>query len=523
MIRFPSTPLALSRRSLLQLATASVAAAPISALAQSAAGPTDGPRRGGRLILASRHGSTTDSTDPALITNAYQGYVAYAFTSTLTEILPDGSVGPALAESWDTADGLTWLFNIRPGVTFHDGRGMTVEDVITSINHHRAEGSNSYVRPIANQIAAIAADGPDAVRITLHAANADFPASLSLAGFTIYPADGERMNWQGRNGTGGYVLRDYEPGVRAFLTRNPDYWRDDRAFADEVELLCIADATARVNAMVSGRVHAIDQVDLRAIPHLSRQDRVVIDEVPGPLHYSFPMRIDAGPFDNRDVRLALKHAINREEMLDKILMGHGTIGNDTPIGPSYPYFDAGLERRAYDPDRARWHLQQAGLSALRVDLQTAEAAFAGATDAAVLFAENARPAGIDINVVRVPDDGYWSNVWTRAPFCAAYWGGFAFESQMFAVGYAPGAAWNDTGWTDERFESLRLAAAAELDDARRRQMYAEMQTLLRDDGGSLIFAFANYVMARSTAVAHGPLASNNNFDGSRIAERWWLV
>ena len=147
----------------------------------------------------------------------------------------------------------------------------------------------------------------------------------------------------------------------------------------------------------------------------------------------------------------------------------------------------------------------------------------GATDAAVLFAEQARQADIDINVVREPDDGYWDNIWTKKPFCAAYWGGYPTESEMFAIGYAPGAAWNDTFWTHPRFESLRAAAAAELDTAKRRDMYREMQTLLRDDGGALIFAFANYVMARNQSVAHGPIASNNNFDGSRIVERWWVV
>lgn len=518
MMRFSRSPLPLTRRSMLQLS----AAAGVTGLIGSGA-RAEGPKRGGRMVLASRHGSTTDSTDPGLLTNGMQWYVAFAFTSTLTEVLPDGSIGPALAESWDTSDAIVWKFDLRRGVTFHDGRTLTADDVVASLNHHRSDDSTSFVKPIADQMAEVKADGPNTVLITLAQANADLPASLGTAGFTIYPASGEGMDWQSRNGTGGYVLKEYQPGVRAHLERYPDYWRDDRAFADEVELLCIGDATARINALVSGQVQAVDEVDLKTVALLQRQSGIVIEEAPGPLHYSFPMRVDMEPFNDVNVRLALKHAIDRQEILDKILLGHGAVGNDTPIGASYPYYAGDIEQHAYDPDKARFYLKQAGLSRLSVEISTAEAAFSGATDAAVLFAEQARGANIDIDVVREPNDGYWDNVWTKKPFCAAYWGGYPTESEMFAIGYAPGAAWNDTYWTHPQFESLRIAAAAELDTDKRREMYREMQTIVRDDGGALVFAFANYVMARNQSIAHGPIASNNNFDGCRIAERWWVV
>lgn len=518
MFRTARASFAPNRREVLQLSAAAGAASLFGRSARA-----DSPKRGGRMILASKHGSTTDSTDPGLLTNGFQWYVAFAFTSTLTEVLADGSIGPALAESWDTSDARIWKFKLRRGVSFHDGKALTVEDVIASLNHHRAPSSTSFVKPIADQIVALKADGADSIVIELAEANADLPASLNTPGFTIYPASGEGIDWQSRNGTGGYLLRDYQPGVRAYLERNPNYWRDDRAFADEVEILCISDATARINALISGQVHAVDEIDLKTAMLLQRQAGIVIEEAPGPRHYSFPMRTDVAPFDDVHVRLALKHAIDRQEILNKILLGHGSLGNDTPIGPSYAYHAADIEQHAYDPDKAKFHLKKAGLSRLNVDLSTAEAAFAGATDAAVLFSEQARQADIDINVVREPDDGYWDNIWTKKPFCAAYWGGYPTESEMFAIGYAPGAAWNDTFWTEPRFESLRLEAAAELDPSRRRDIYRDMQTIVRDDGGALVFAFANYVMARNQSVMHGTLATNNNFDGSRIVERWWVV
>ena len=84
----------------------------------------------------------------------------------------------------------------------------------------------------------------------------------------------------------------------------------------------------------------------------------------------------------------------------------------------------------------------------------------------------------------------------------------------------PGAVWNDTQWDDEHFNSLRLQAQAELDPPKRPELYTEMQRILRDDGGVIVPFFANFVARR---LQHGELASDNTFDGQRIAERWWMT
>jgi peptide/nickel transport system substrate-binding protein len=246
--------------------------------------------------------------------------------------------------------------------------------------------------------------------------------------------------------------------------------------------------------------------------------------VTGTQHYTIPMDVRAAPFNNLDVRLALKYAIDREAMVNTILFGRGRVANDHPIAPVNRYFAAGLEQRMYDPDKARFHLGKAGLSELKVDLSAANTAFDGAVDAAVLYAAQASKAGITINVVREPDDGYWDNVWMKRPFCMSYWGGRATEDWMFTTAYAAGGAWNETYWGNDRFMQLLLAARAELDDAKRREMYYEMQSIVRDDGGSIIPMYANYVFARSDKVAHsGQLSSNWSMDGLKALERWWFV
>jgi peptide/nickel transport system substrate-binding protein len=233
------------------------------------------------------------------------------------------------------------------------------------------------------------------------------------------------------------------------------------------------------------------------------------------------MITQVAPFTDNNVRMAIKHAIDREEILEKILRGYGSLGNDHPISEKYRYY-ADLPQRSYDPDKARHHLKKAGEDGLQVKLSASDAAFSGAVDTAVLIKEQAKQANIDVNVVREPSDGYWSNVWMKKPWCMSYWGGKPTEDWMFSIGYAEDANWNSTEWENERFNKLLVEARAELDEARRAEMYAEMQHLLRDEGGQVIPVFADYIDGIRSNVGHDKLASNWDLDGLRLAERWWF-
>lgn len=238
-----------------------------------------------------------------------------------------------------------------------------------------------------------------------------------------------------------------------------------------------------------------------------------------------PMRADTAPFDNNDVRLALKHALDREHLLKVILFGHGAVGNDHPISSANRFFDGDLEQRAYDPDKARFHLKQAGLDSLEVSLSASPSSWAGvnAVDAAAIFRESAARAGIEIEIAREPADGYWSNVWMKKPFCTSYWFGRESEDAVFSITYSTGAPQNESFWAHERFQSLLLQARAELDDARRREMYGEMQRIMRDEGSSIIPLFNSDLMAANDKVRFGEVAGNRQMDGLRLIERWWMA
>ena len=493
-----------------------------SLLSQAALAAT--PKKGGRFRVGMAHGSTTDSLDPATFENGYMSVLNTTWNNHLAEVTTEG-LEPELAESWEaSADATTWRFKIRKGVEFHNGKTLDANDVVASINHHRHEDSKSAAKALMKPVQSIKVEGGDTVVIELDGGNADFPYLVSDYHIAILPAEGDGINWRSGVGCGGYKLVHFEPGVRSEFVRSENYWKQpDRAHFDEVELLSIVDVAARTNALKTGEIDTMDRCDLKTVHLLAKTPGIVVEETTGTGHYSIPMRTDTAPFDDNDVRLALKYALDREALLKTVLRGHGAVGNDHPISPANHFHASDLPQRAYDPDKAKFHLQKAGLSTLSVDLSAADAAFAGAVDAAVLYREHAAPIGIDINVVREPNDGYWSNVWMNKPWGMCYWGGRPTEDWMFSTAYAAGAPWNDSFWDHERFNKLLVLARGELDQALRREMYVEMQTIVSNEGGVVVPLFNNYVFATSDKVRHGELAGNWDLDGSKLTERWWFA
>ncbi len=481
------------------------------------------PKRGGSFRAAMGHGSTTDTMNPGTWDGDFMISLGYGYCGYLTGVRRDGSLEPQIAESWEaTPDATEWRFRIRQGVTFHSGKPVTGEDVAASINFHRGEGSTSAAKPLVDPIEEIMVDG-DTVVFKLSAGSADFPFTFTDYHLPVMPAGGEDgIDWRAGDGCGPYKIVDFEPGVRVKVVKNENDWDSERGYFDEIEVLAILDPNARTTALVSGDVNMIDRIDLKTVGLLTRDPKINIHSVAGNQHYTFAMSVNKDPFTDNHVRRALKFGINRQEMVDKILFGYGSVGNDHPIGRGQQFFNSEMAQTEYDPDKARFHLKEAGLDSLNVELSAADAAFGGAVDAAILFQNSAAAAGITIDVKRVPNDGYWSDVWMQHPFSAVYWGGRPTEDAMFTTAYAAGAAWNDTFWENPRFNELLLAARAELDEDKRRAMYYEMQLLLNEDGGAIIPMFANYVFATGPGVDTGgdQLSSHWDKDGHRWWERW---
>lgn len=509
------------RRSFLSASVAFGAASLVGGLMTTTAALADTPKQGGTLIIGLGGGASTDTLDPGLAASSVPLAINYQWGDTLITVSPEGALVPRLAESFSSnADATEWTFVIRSGVTFHDGSPLTAEDVAATYRRHSDENAKSGALGIMQGLKEIAADGMTLV-IKTNGGNADLPYLLSDYHLMIQPKGGVGAE-TAAIGTGPYKLVSSEPGVRYVFTKFESDWDTTRGHYDGVEILVINDATARNAAFQAGQVHMINRVDPKTAPLLAETEGLNIASVAGRGHYVFVMQTDVAPFDNKDLRLALKYAINRQDMVDKVLNGYGTVGNDIPINSAYPLFDGGPEQRAFDLAKAAEHYKASGHDGSPIELIVANAAFPGALDAAALWQASANEAGIPLQVTRVPDDGYWSDVWLVKPFVASYWDGRPVQDQMYSTAYLSTADWNDTHFKNAEFDALILEARAELDTEKRKAIYAKMAGILWEDGGVIVPMFNDFVDGYSGKVAGWIENPNHELMGGKASHLTWF-
>jgi len=445
---------------------------------------TSTPRRGGHLVMGIDNASTSDRLDPAFYWEQFNYHCGTQIFDTLTDLADDGTIMPALAESWEPRNGgQQWVFALRKGVSFHNGRGLTPEDVIYSLNHHRGEDTQSAGKSYLMPVTSIAKTGDMEVTIDLDAPNADFPYLLTDIHYVI-THDG--ANFDDGIGTGPYVLDHFEPGVRLMVRRNENYWNPNRGFVDSIETLAYNDPSARVAALMSGTLHFANNITSQMAARLRAMGQLQVLEERDSQLALFVGRTDQGPFANTDVRRALKHAVKRDEMVNSIFAGSGSVAHDNPLFPSNRYFSNDLPRHDYDPDKAAHYWKRSGHDG-PVRLSVADGAtFAGAVECAQLMQASASAAGLHFEIDRVPADGYWSEVWMKHDFCSSIWTARPTADALLSLLYHSKSTWNETYWNNSQFDGLITAARAELDEDRRRALYHDAQLLIVEESASII-------------------------------------
>ncbi|RWJ45242.1 MAG: ABC transporter substrate-binding protein [Mesorhizobium sp.] len=508
----------LSRREFLGRATALGVSAVFANSLLAGAARAQTPKRGGILKAGIAGGAATDTLDPAKFLEL-MFYFGRCWGETLLTPTADGGLEHRIAEETGSSkDAKVWTFKIRQGVEFHNGKTVTAEDVVATLERHSNKESQSGALGLLEGIESVKADGRDVV-VTLKEPNAEFPYLMADYHLVIQPNGGKDNPAEGVS-AGPYKVTVNEPGVRHGGERFANFWQSDKmGFADQVEILVINDATARVSALQGGQVHMISKVEAKVVELIKRVSSLKIEALPGSGQYVFNMFCDTAPFDNADLRMALKLAVDREEMIDKILRGYGTVGNDFPINASQPLFPEGIEQRAFDPDKAKFHYQKSGHSG-PIPLRVSEVAFAGAVDAAQLFQQSAAKAGIAIEVKREPGDGYWSEVWNKQPFCASNWGPRATQGMMYSTAYLSTAPWNDTHFRNEKFDKLLIEALGELDQDKRKNLYREMAIIVRDKGGTIVPMFNQSIDAISDNVGGYAGRVDSLMNGYALAQCW---
>ena len=480
----------------------------------------DTPKKGGKIRAAYDSSSTADTLDPAKGSAGADYIRFFMFYSGLTQFDSSLTPQPALAESFTSSDAKVWTIKLRKGVTFHDGKALAPADVVYSLMRHKNPATASKVKSVADQFDEVKASGPDEVQITLTVPNADLPAILATPQLVIVK-DGT-TDFSTAVGTGPYKLKTFKPGVTTVGTRNDSYWRPGKPYLDEVELIGIGDDAARVNALLSGDVHLISAVDPRATQRVASTPGYAIKETKSGLYTDLIMRRDNTITGNPDFVEGMKYLFDREQIRTAVFRGYAVIGNDQPIPPGHRYYFAGLPQRPYDPDKAKFHLQKAGAVGVTLPPIYATSDANGSIEMAEMMQLTAQKIGVNLAVNRVPADGYWSNHWMKHPLGFGSINPRPSADVLFTQFFKSDAPWNESGWKNPQFDQLLISARAETDDAKRKQMYADMQTIVANQGGIGIPSFISLLDGYDKRLKGLGSIPTGGMMGFSFAENvWW--
>lgn len=482
--------------------------------------PADGKGKpGGRIRVAGLSSSTADTLDPAKGALSTDYVRHYMFYNGLTRF--DNHLVPQLelAERIDNVDATLWTITLRKDVTFHNGKTLTAADVVFSLNRHKDPLTGSKVMPLMAQIQEVKATGTNEVQIRLSSPNAELPSILAVSHLLIVPDGTTDFNLG--IGTGPFKVKEFKPGVHSVGVRNTSYWKPGLPYLDEIEFIAIADEPSRVNALLSGDVQIINEVNPRSTTRIAGSPSARVVDAPSGNYTDLIIRQDQMPGQNPDFTMAMKYLQDREQVKKAVFRGYAVVGNDTPIAPGSRYFNADLPQRPYDPDKARFHLKKAGMEKIKMDIAASPAA-TGSVDIAVLLQQSAKEAGLTLNVNRLPSDGYWSNHWMKHPLSFGNINPRPNADVIFSQFFQSAAPWNESGWKNDQFDQLLMLARGETDDAKRGKMYGDMQTLVHDQCGIGIPVFISNIDGvdkRIKGYGSNPLGG---FMGYMFSEQVWL-
>lgn len=435
-------------------------------------------------------GGASDTLDGAIATNLGDIARAVNMYSTLLYFDDDYVLQPMLAtEVAPNDDATVWTVQLREDVMFSDGRPMTPEDVIASFERIIDPENPLSGAASLSHLEEIVQTGDWTLEFRLAAS--DTALDMQFGNYTqiIVPTD---FDPDAPVGTGPFLLDSFTAAQSTVLKRNPHYWGDEGPYLDEVSLLNFNDTDALINALLSNQVDAVAQIPPALTEVIASDERISILDSETGMYMPFTMRVDKAPFDDVRVRQAFRLAIDREGMVEQVLSGNGTIGNDmfAVFDPAYPDH---LPQRTQDLAEARRLLAEAGYpDGLEVELVTAPIQ-SGVVEAAQVFAEQASEAGITITINRMDLTAYWTD-YLNYDFSQSFWYTRNFLPQTNAA-VSPGAPFNETHWDDPEFNELVDRARAEVDEQARTELIQEAAEILYDQGGEIIWGFANQVDA----------------------------
>lgn len=455
------------------------------------------PKRGGTLTVGSL-GSTTDSLDPNRVTSNMDLQRCFNLYDTLTYFPHDTlAVQYGLAESIELTQGASVAtIRVRDGVTWHNGKPLTVDDVMYTFSRILNPKNPGEAAGLISSVNTKEMQKLDqrTVRLKLNYPDSIFPDRFYAPQSSIVPVGFDPAN---PVGTGPFKYQSFTAGQRSVFTRNPNYWMSGQPYLDQLVIIDFPDNTSQVNALLSGQVDAIDSVPLNNTSTIKGRPGLNLLTANGGYYQPIVMRADTAPYNDVKVRQALRLLVDRPQMISLAYNGYGALGNDMPC-PSDPAYPHSLPQRHQDIAQAKSLLKAAGQPDLHINFVTANEDY-GLIPGAEVFVQNAKAAGVTVNLDVIQPSVY-NPKFTDWPFTQGYYGNKP-AGIMIAVRYIKGGLLNDTHWNDPQTTALYFDALKDANVTDRNEKFQSVLEILYDRGPEIVHSFRKTVDAYSSKFA----------------------
>ena len=434
---------------------------------------------------------------------------------------------PRLAESWSpNGDGTEWTFKIRQGVTFHSGKKMTANDVVTTFEELvNPKNASNALSALGGVLSPGNTEAPDDATVVFHldAPNGNFPTLVSSANYNaiIIPADTDPADWgKTFDGTGPFKLESFTPKVGAKFVRYDGYW-GDKANPDGFELKFYAEEGPMIVAFQGNEVDFVEHFSVSGGQALLSDPNAQVIAVKASTHRQMHMRNDKAPFTDKRVRQAIALSLDRNAMVQGLWDGKADLGNDSPFAPAYPSTDTSVPQREQNIDQAKQLLADAGMAdGFTVELQTWNGF--EIPDLAQLVKSDASKIGVTINVKIVGDDtAYYGNavfgdsIWLDSVMGITDYGHRPVPNVFLSSVYTSKGTWNAAHFKNKQADTLIAQYIAALDLDSQRAAAKQIEELLLDETPVVIPYFYNFLSAAKPNLQGAVSAATGQFDLSK--------
>lgn len=460
------------------------------------------PKKGGTLTISI--GRAIKNLNPILHHNNAEYMQGELMYSNLCKLSTRMEPVPDLAESWDASkDAKKWVFKLRKGVEFHSGGEVTAEDVVATVESILNPKTGSAGRKNIGPVESVKALDKHTVEFTCKYPYAYLPQGVAYTNVKICPKKVIDNNFADLSvkdyGSGPFILKEYVPGTHLIVERNPNYFLGDKPYLDVVKQVVYPDATAEVNALLTGQIDVVNEVPPNHFTRLKQQGKVTTRQEVSGRFINLVMGCDSKPFNDPRVRQALALCMDREMALEMALEGFGSVAVDSPISPVYKHYKK-LPPKPQDLAKAADLLKAAGISKGTTLKLAASNKPPLRAKFGVTLKEFAKQIGINVEIERMEHSKYLKQYWTKGNFYVGFYNMQPTEDGVFSLLYTSDAPWNEPRWNNAEFDKLIEKGRSELDPVKQAAIYGKCQEMCYEQVPMMVPMFLDLLSAHGKHV-----------------------